>query len=287
MRRVALFWGSVVLAFLGLASAWVLTASGNSTASGQPWICHSGNGKHFTPVPPSDIGALEGHAKNDPDDIIPPFVMEDGTTFPGQNLSTIYGSGYTGAEVLANNCVIPSGGGEITMTGTTEVATTVPVTDTVPPTTVTVPAETSTSISTETITVPGDTTSVPGTTITVTVPADVTTTVSQPERTVTVPPVTITAPGQTIQRPAETVTLPGTSLTVTAPATTTVVTVSGPNRIVHDGLVDKRRITVTVRTPRRLISIARHRRRFLASEKVAEKKRIIIALRCLHLAVTG
>jgi hypothetical protein len=92
-----------------------------------------GEWKALHPCSTFNVGALEDHAKNDPYDIIPPFVMEEGTTFPGQNMETIYGDGYTGAEVIANDCDVPAGGEEVTITETTEVSATVPVTDPIPP----------------------------------------------------------------------------------------------------------------------------------------------------------
>jgi hypothetical protein len=51
------------------------------------------------------------------------------------------------------------------------------------------------------------------------------------------------------------VTLPGTIATVTASGTTTVVTVIGPNQIVHPGVVTKKRVRTTIRTPRRVVRV--------------------------------
>jgi hypothetical protein len=221
-----------ILLVLGFGAAYVLAGAASSKQSVRITICHSGNGKKFTKISPDNVGVLLGHAKNHSADIIPPFVVvnEKGTevSFPGQNMEKIHGDGYTGAEVLANGCDIPSGS-VITQTETTETTTTVPVTVTTPTTTTTLPSQTTRAEVTVTVTVPGETTTTPGTT-TVVIPSEVTTTVTLPPRTTTLPAVTRTLPGQTIERPAETVTLPGTTVTVTAAGTTTVVTVTGPNK---------------------------------------------------------
>jgi hypothetical protein len=260
MRRLALVGAVSVLVVLGFGAAYVLAGASSSKQSVHITICHSGSGKKFDEISPASVGVLLGHAKNDSDDIIPPFavVEEDGkeVSFPGQNMDTIYGDGYTGAEVLANGCDVP-GGPVITRTETSETTTTrVPVTVTTPTTTVTLPGGTTTTDIAVTVTVPGETTAAPGTTTVVTVPKDVTTTVTLPTRTTTLPAVTTTVAGQTIERPAETVTLPGTTVTVTAAATTTVVTVTGPNQVVHAALVTKKRFRTTIKTPKRVVHIA-------------------------------
>jgi hypothetical protein len=282
MRRVAVFWMSGILALLGFGSAYVMAASGSSRSSDGVTICHSGSGKLFVEITPADVGALDGHVKNDQFDIIPPFaVIKNGTTvtFSGQNMNTIYGAGFTGAEVLANHCAIPRGGEGITETVATTTSTPVDVTVTTPATTMTVPGETTTAISTATITVPEETTTAPETTTIVTVPPNATATVTVPTRTVTLPAVTVTTAGQTIERPAETVTLPGTTATVTAAATTTVVTVTGPNQIVHPGLVANKRIKVTITTPKRVIRVSGHVYRLHGKGKVAGKSVVVVLIR--------
>jgi hypothetical protein len=231
---------------------------------------------------PESLGVLNGHVKNDELDIIPPFsVIDKGTTtsFPGRNMDSIYGAGFTGAEVLANNCMVPGSGAGITVTEPITTSATVPVTVTTPSTTVTIPGEATTAISTATITVPEDVATADGGTTIVTIPADVTTTVSLPGRTVTVPPLTVTAPGQTVERPAQTVTLPGTTVTVTGAATTTVVTVTGPNGIVHQGVVAKKRVKFTITTRHRVISIKAGVHHLHAKGKVLGKKIVVVIVR--------
>src|SRR5436189_3599289 len=141
MRRLALVLTVSVLVVLGFAAAYVV--AGGLQDNIDITICHSGTGKHFTKESPRNVGVLNGHVKNDEEDIIPPFVVanETGTeiSFPGQNMARIYGGGYTGAEVLANGCDIP-GGPVVTQTETTETTTaTVPITVTTPDRTVTLP----------------------------------------------------------------------------------------------------------------------------------------------------
>jgi uncharacterized protein YxjI len=166
-------------------------------------------------------------------------------------MNSIYGDGFTGAQVLANGCEIPTGEQPaVTETETIAATTTVPVTVTTPDTTVTMPGGTTTEVITATVTVPGDTATAPGTTTVVTVPSDVTTTVTLPSRTTILPGATTTSGGQTIERPPETVTLPGTTATLTGAATTTVVTVTGPNQVVRQGLVARKRVRFALTTPR-------------------------------------
>src|SRR5207249_2443347 len=114
---------------------------------------------------------LSGHADHE-DDIIPAVGVH-----PPQNMDTIYPGGWTGADILANDCEIPTGGGGITQTTTTTVTETVPVTVTTPGTTVTVPGDTITREITVTVSAPAQTVTTPGTTTVVTVPSGSTTTV--------------------------------------------------------------------------------------------------------------
>src|SRR5262245_7135236 len=148
MRRVGVVGLVSVLMVLGFGAAYVLAGGSSSKQSVKITLCHSGSGKNFTKISPANFGALDGHVKNHDDDIIPPFaiVNEMGTeiSFPGRNMYTIYGDGFTGAEVLANGCDIPEGGA-VTQTETSETTTTVPVTVTTPETTVTVPEKPTTT----------------------------------------------------------------------------------------------------------------------------------------------
>jgi hypothetical protein len=283
MRRLVVFGTLVILGVVGYGTAYVMAGPKTGKQSDHITICHSGNGKKFTEISPADVGALEGHVKNHSDDIIPPFaVIKNGktVTFSGQNMDTVYGAGFTGAEVLANGCDIPRGENPaITQTQTTEVSTTLPVTVTAPGTTITDPGGTTTDQVTVTVSLPGETTTAAGTTTVVTVPKKVTTTVTLPERTISLPGVTVTAPGETVERPAETVTLPGTTVTVAAAATTTVVTVTGPTQIVRGGVLAKKTAQVTLRTPRRVIRVAGRVYHLRGKGKFARKKVIVVVVR--------
>jgi hypothetical protein len=110
----------------------------------------------------------------------------------------------------------------------------------------------------------------------------VTTTI--PGGTTTTPGQTVTVPPQVIERPTETVTLPGATTTVVAAGTTTVVTVTGPNQIVHPGLVVKPLVQAKIKEPRRLIRIAarihrqRARVRFLVIKVLAVAQRTVIVV---------
>jgi len=271
-----------VLLVLGFGAAYVLAGGSSTKQSVHITICHSGSGHHFTKVSPATVGALDGHVKNHEDDIIPPFAIVDekGTeiTFSGRNLDKIYGDGFTGAEVLANGCEIPENGA-VTQTETSETTTTVPVTVTTPDTTVTLPEKPTTTQVTVTVTVPGETTTAPGTTTIVTVPSSQTTTVTVPSRTTTLPGVTTTVVGQTVERPAQTVTLPGTTVTLTAAGTTTVLTVTGPNQVVHPAVVVKKRFRTTVKLPNRVVHISGHVYRIRGKAGVLGKRIVVVVSR--------
>src|SRR3954468_15491073 len=104
MRRVAGTLLFVAIAFGGLGVSLVLAGSKQGTpGSGQITLCHTGNGKNFTPITIDPSGALSGHDGH-AQDIIPPFTVIDqgGSTthYPGKNMDTFYGEGYTGGEVL-------------------------------------------------------------------------------------------------------------------------------------------------------------------------------------------
>lgn len=282
MRRLLLVSAVSVLTVLGFGAAYVLAGGLSSKQNIHIRICHSGSGHHFTLIHPSDLGALDGHIKNDPEDIIPPFVIVDNgneVNFPGRNMDKIFAGGYTGAEVLANDCVVPEGP-VVTQTETTETTTDVPVTVTTPETTVTLPVITTSQTITVTVTTPGETTTAPGTTATITTPNDVTTTVTLPSRTTTVPGRTTTIAGQTIQRPPETVTLPAVTATVTASGTTTVFTVTGPGPVVqHPPLVVKKQFRAKIQTPKRVIHVAGRVYRILGKGKFRGKRVVVVVSR--------
>jgi hypothetical protein len=155
--------------------------------------------------------------RHDLPDIIPPFVVLDtnGTTtvsYPGMNMTTPYGN-WSGVDVLANNCVIPTSSvSTTTVTSISTVATT--ETETAPGTTVTSPAVTSTQVVTITVTLPSATVTAPATTTVVTDPPGPPTTVTVPSQTITLPVstdtkttvVTVTTPSHTITVPAHLIT---------------------------------------------------------------------------------
>jgi hypothetical protein len=165
----------------------------------------------------------------------------------------------------------PCGETSVTTTLTSPTTTTVPITETIPPTTITQPPETTTTEITVTVPVPPETTTVPATDTIVTLPPDSTTTVTLPGQTVTQPPVTNTHPDVTIERPPETVTLPGATTTVSAAGTTVVVTVTGPNQIVHPGIVVTKRVQAKVKKAR-LVPVAARVHRLRARVKFLARK---------------
>ncbi len=68
-------------------------------------LCHSGNGKNFTTITIAPEAAIDGHARNHDDDIIPPFdYVKNGKTlrFAGQNWNA------EGRAILDNGCRSPS-----------------------------------------------------------------------------------------------------------------------------------------------------------------------------------
>src|SRR5262249_11206313 len=160
---------AAALSVLGFGAAYVLASTKQAAPGpGKIAICHSTSSatNQFNLEKPDASGDLNGHA-NHPDDIIPAIG-----TNPAKNMTTIYPGGWTGADILANDCNIPSAGGGITQT----VTTTVPVTVTAPASTVTTPGETITREFTVTATAPGQTVTTPGATTVVTVPSGQTTT---------------------------------------------------------------------------------------------------------------
>jgi hypothetical protein len=249
-------------------------------------ICHATASEKnpFVAETPDFSGILNGHA-NHPGDIIPPFtVIDNGSTtnYPGMNMNTLYGAGYTGAQVLANNCKIPSG--EITegttTTVTSTVTTTVPVTVTEPGTTITLPSLTTTTVVTVTVSVPGTTVTAPGSTTVVTVPSGQTTTVTLSGQTVTLPPTTVTVNGEVVDRPALTVTLPGTTRTVTAGASTTTVTLTAAKTTTttEGGVLAAKAVTVRLTTPGRTVTVHLHVAHVVGHAAVKQKKVIIVVV---------
>jgi hypothetical protein len=237
-----------------------------SPGTGGITLCHatasSSNPFNEETVDASSIIGGNGHASH-PDDIIPPFYyIETGTTttqfYPGMNMNMIYGNGYTGAEVLANGCDIPTGGVSSTVTTTTTVTQPTTITETIPGTTVTEPAVTITDPVTITVTIPAVTVTTPGTTTVVTVPSGATTTVTLPTETVTLPTSTQTIAGETIEHAPQTVTQPGTITTITAGATTTVVTVTAPNKTVEGGVLGEKATVITVTGPTHTVQLPAH-----------------------------
>jgi hypothetical protein len=240
------------VAVLGFGAAYVLAGSGVGTpGTGAIEICHSGSGKQFQRIAPDASGVLSGHADH-PYGIIPPFVyVVNGTTttYPGKNMDTLHGAGYTGAEVLANGCRIPTGRVSVT---------TVPEAITEPGPAITSPATTTVETVTEKIVVPARTATAPGTTTVVTVPPGETTTIVLPERTVTLPAASESVNGEHVVRPAETATLPETTTIETGGAKTTVVTVTGPDTVVEGGDRATKEVVVTVTIPSRTLSEPGH-----------------------------
>ena len=275
------------LTALGFGSALVLAGPKDGTpATGAITICHTGAGNFMEKweVGSPDASSIvpSGHA-NHPNDIIPPFYyFENGATtqsfYPGLNMNMVY-SGYTGAEVLANNCVLPSGGFTSTLVSTTTLTVPTTITETTPGTTVTVPASTVTQPVTITISIPPVTVTTPGATTVVTVAPEQTTTVTLPERTVTLPTVTETTPGQTVERQPVTVTQPGTTQTITAGATTTVVTVTAPNKTVEGGVLGAKHTVVTVTTPTHHVFLPSHAAHVAAKLRVIAKTIFVDVIR--------
>jgi hypothetical protein len=221
--------------------------------TGKIAICHatSSETNPFVAQSPDASGVLDGHAHH-PGDIIPPFeYVVNGLTmfYPGKNMDVLYPGGYTGAEFLANGCRKPTGRlSEIT----------VPAAIIEPGPTITMPAGTEIKPLTEKVVEPERTMTGPATSTVVTVPVGETTTVTLPERTVTVPASTVTIDGERILHPSETVTVPGTTKTETAGATSTVVTVTEPDKVVEDGLHASKEEVVTVTVPSRTVPEPAH-----------------------------
>jgi hypothetical protein len=281
VRRLALLVGLATLTALGFGSALVLAGlkQNGSPGTGAITICHTGEGtfKEKWVVESPDASGIvgpSGHAEH-PNDIIPPFyyfVTGSTTTsfYPGLNMNTAY-SGYTGAEVLANSCVVPTGGFVSTSVSTSTVTVPTTITETEAGATVTIPASTVTQPVTITISIPPVTVTTPGATTVVTVPPGQTTTVTLPETTITLPPVTETTPGQTFERQPVTVIQPGTTQTITGGTTRTVVTVTAPNKSVEGGILGAKHTVVTVTTPAHQVFLPPHVAHQVAKLRVLAK----------------
>jgi hypothetical protein len=272
IRRLALAVGLSVLVVLGFGAAYGLSSALNGE---------------------SLLRALQGHT---------PVVICHHPGLPTEHTIVVDDSSVLKAHLRHGDHLGPCGDvitvtqTSATTTLTIPTVTSVPITETDPPTTVTEPPQTSSTEITPTVPVPPDTTTVPGESTIVTVPPTSTETVTLPGQTVTQPPVTTTIPGgttttpgqtvtvppQVIERPTETVTLPGATTTIVAAGTTTVVTVTGPNQIVHPGLIVKPVIKAKIKQARRLIRIAArtHREnakvRFLLVKVFAVAQRVIV-----------
>lgn len=250
---------------VGVGAAFVL--AGPTQAAGSITICHgpSGQTDRWNVQRPSAESVLNGTSHGGTSherDIIPPFtVIRDGVArhYPGRNLNTIFSGGFTGAQILANHCVLPPQTNPvITETVTTTVTETVPTTVTVPGATVTLPGHTTTYETTVTVTTPGHTVTIPGETTVITVPTLTTTTVTLPAHTVTLPGETVTERGQTVQLPPVTVTVPGPTHTITGGTTTTVVTITTPDQPIGGNVNGAAHFVVTVTTPARTVTVKRH-----------------------------
>jgi hypothetical protein len=234
-----------VTAFAGLAFAYVSVGPAVVAAPQvKITICHATSSKTnpFVYESPSADGVLSAHAHH-PDDIIPPFeVVEPGKTtiYPGKNMGTVYGGGFTGAELLANGCRPPTGAVSVT---------TVPEAIVEPARTITVPGRTTAETIVETFVIPPTTEMAAETTTVVTVPAQSQATVTLPERTVTLPATTEAVGEESVVRASETVTLPETVETVTAAGASTVVTVTGPDKVVEEGSTTTKRAAVPDSAP--------------------------------------
>jgi hypothetical protein len=281
MRRLVVVAALVGVGMLGLGSAFVFAGQQRSAVPPGPdkiAICHAtGSTKNpFVLETPDASGDLNGH-EGHPDDIIPAFG-----DFSGKNMDTLYPGGWLGADILANDCEIPTGGGGITQTTTvTGPGTTV----TAPGTTVTVPGGTTTREVTVTVSAPSITVTVPGATTTVTVPSGATTTVTLPAQTVTLPAVTQTNPGVTVVRDPVTVTREGTTTTVTAGSTPTVVTVSRPNGGVEGAVAVSKVVTVTVKTPSHTVRVPARVIHVAGTGMFAGKKFTVLVVRACGCAV--
>ena len=272
IRRLALAVGLSVLVVLGFGAAYGLSSALNGE---------------------SLLGALQGHTA---------VVICHHPRLPSEHTIVVDDDSVLKAHLRHGDHLGPCGAVIIstvtaaTTTLTTPTITTLPITETDPATTVTQPPTTISTTIPVTVPVPPETTTVPGTSTIVTVPPASTETVTLPGQTVTQPPVTTTIPGgttttpgqtvtvppQVIERPTETVTLPGATTTIVAAGTTTVVTVTGPNQIVHPGLVVKPLVQAKIKQARRLIRIAArtHRQnarvRYLVIKVLAVAQRVIV-----------
>src|SRR5262245_36619109 len=250
---------------LGVGAAFV--PAGSTQSGGGITICHGPPGQttvwnrqtaNAESILNGTSHAGSAHFRN----IIPSFVViRDGVArvYPGRNMNMIFSGGFTGAQILANHCVLPPVTNPvITETVTTVVTETVPTTVTVPGATITLPGHTTTHEVTITVTTPGQTVTVPGQTTVITVPTLTTTTVTLSAQTVTLPGETVTQAGQTVELPPVTVTVPGPTQTITGGTTTTVVTITTPDQPIGGNVNGAAHFVVTVTTPGRTVTVKRH-----------------------------
>ncbi len=113
-RRTALLAAGVTAA---AGAVMVLTAVGTTSTAGaaplpQITICHATPpdtaAGGWTPVVVNEASIIHNnnHATHRLD-IIPSFDYFGGNTYPGKNLDKVLRNGHTGADILANNCVVP------------------------------------------------------------------------------------------------------------------------------------------------------------------------------------
>jgi hypothetical protein len=288
LRRLAVAVGLSALLPLGFGAAYV--SSGALNRHNPVTICHRpGTPAEHTIV--VDDSAVPAHL--DHGDYLGPCRTE---VTPTETSATVtLTSVETTTTVPITETDPPTTVTLPSETETTGITATVPV----PPDTTTVPQTTTVVTappgSTTTVTLPGQTVTQPPVTTTIqggttTLPGE---TVTQPPVTTTSPGVTTTTPGKTVTRPAvtttipdeiivrgsETVTLPGATTTVGAAGTTTMVTVTGPNEIVHPGLVVKVPVQAKIKQPRRLVHVAGRVHRLRATARFLVARVIVVVHR--------
>jgi hypothetical protein len=285
LARLLVFAALFLVGMLGVGAAYVVAKPLKGARGPQITICRT-HGKTFTAVH-ANLDDLVKHANRHSHDIVPPFELVEGTTttnFPGINMNSLYGAGFTGAEVLANQCHIPSGTSPAVTKTETQVES-VPVTATVPATTMTLPGTTVTTEVTATVTVPQETVSVAPQSTAVSVEAHQAATVTLPAQTVVLPATTETlnvasTRTETVERPGETVTLPGTTTTVAAADTPTTVTVTGPSQVVREGATAIEVIGVVLTTPKRVVPVRAHAIKVRGQRRLKRKVLVVSVVRC-------
>ena len=104
-RSTLVLWASLPVVVIALAVSMVTDARA-AQSGGEPvkkvTLCHKEGGPQYVRINIAVEAAINGHAKNHPLDIIPPFTYKDGKEtkdFPGQNW------GSTGMATWENGCV--------------------------------------------------------------------------------------------------------------------------------------------------------------------------------------